>query len=126
MTSLKRLFMLDPRVTFLNHGSLGACPRPVFKAYQVWQRQLEKQPIQFVNYDLPGLEKETRHELGNYLKISPDDLALVTNATYGVNIISRSLSLQPGDEILTTDQEYGACDNAWKFACRTTGAVYVQ
>jgi isopenicillin-N epimerase len=126
MTSLKRLFMLDPGVTFLNHGSFGACPRPVFKAYQAWQRQLENQPIQFFHHDLPGLVKETHRALGAYVNASPDDLALVTNATYGVNIISRSLSLKPGDEILTSDQEYGSCDNAWNFACRKTGATYIH
>ena len=126
MSSLKRLFMLDPGVTFLNHGSFGACPRPVFKAYQAWQRRLENQPIQFFHHDLPGLVKETRRVLGAHLNANPDDLALVTNATYGVNIISRSLSLKPGDEILATDQEYGSCENAWKFACRKTGASYIH
>ncbi len=126
MTSLKRSFMLDPGVIFLNHGSFGACPRPVFKAYQAWQRRLENQPIQFFHHDLPALVKETHHALGDYLNVSPDDLALVTNATYGINIISRSLALGPGDEILATDQEYGSCENAWKFACRKTGASYIN
>jgi isopenicillin-N epimerase len=126
MSSLKRLFMLDPDVVYLNHGSFGACPRPVFKAYQAWQRRLENQPIQFFHHDLPGLEQEAHRALGAYLHADPDDLAFITNATYGVNIISRSLALGPGDEILTTDQEYGACDNAWNFACRKTGASYVH
>ena len=126
MTSLKHLFMLDPDVVFLNHGSFGACPRPVFKVYQGWQRRLENQPIKFFHRDLPGLEQEARCALGAYLHADPDDLAYVTNATYGVNIISRSLALGPGDEILTTDQEYGACNNAWNFACRKTGASYIH
>ena len=126
MTSLKRLFMLDPDIIFLNHGSFGACPRTVFKAYQDWQRRLEKQPIQFFHHDLPALEKEVHSALGAFLNADPNDLALITNATYGVNIISRSLVLGPGDEILTSDQEYGACDNAWGFACRTTGASYIH
>ena len=126
MPSLKRLFMLDPGVTFLNHGSFGACPRPVFKVYQAWQRRLENQPIQFFQHDLAGLLSDTRGSLAAFIHANPDDLAFVTNATYGVNIVSRSLDLQPGDEILTSDQEYGSCENAWKFACRTTGAVYIQ
>jgi isopenicillin-N epimerase len=126
MPSLKRLFVLDPGVIFLNHGSFGACPRPVFKAYQAWQRRLENQPIQFFHHDLPSFERETHRALGAYLNVNPDDLALVTNATYGVNIISRSLALGPGDEILTTNQEYGSCENAWKFACRKTGASFIH
>jgi isopenicillin-N epimerase len=124
MTNLKRLFMLDPNVVFLNHGSFGACPRSVFKTYQNWQQRLERQPIQFFHHDLPGLENEARSALGAYLHVDPDDLAFTTNATYGINIISRSLPLKPGDEILTTDQEYGACENAWAFACHKTGAIF--
>jgi isopenicillin-N epimerase len=126
MTSLKRLFMLDPQVLFLNHGSFGACPRPVFKAYQAWQRRLENQPVQFFQHDLGGLRKEAIGALGGYLHVDPDDLAFVTNVTHGVNVISRSLTLKPGDEILTTDQEYGSCDNAWEFACKKTGALYIH
>jgi isopenicillin-N epimerase len=126
MNSLKRLFMLDPDVVFLNHGSFGACPRPVFKAYQDWQRQLERQPVKFIQVDLPGFELASRQSLGKYLHTDPNNLAFVTNATYGVNIVSRSLALGPGDEILTTDQEYGACNNAWNFACRKTGAIYIH
>jgi isopenicillin-N epimerase len=126
MATLKRLFLLDPGVVFLNHGSFGACPRSVFKVYQTWQRRLESQPVQFFQHDLPGLMRDTRSALGAYLNVDPDDLALVTNATYGVNIVSRSLLLRPGDEVLTTDQEYGSCENAWKFACRKTGASFIN
>jgi isopenicillin-N epimerase len=126
MKSLKRLFLLDPDVVFLNHGSFGACPRSVFRTYQGWQRQLERQPVKFIQWDLPGFERTARESLGKYLNTDPNNLAFVTNATYGVNIVSRSLVLEPGDEVLTTDQEYGACNNAWSFACRKTGATYIQ
>jgi isopenicillin-N epimerase len=125
MNTLKNLFLLDPEVIFLNHGSLGACPRPVFEVYQNWQRRLEDQPVKFMR-ELAGFDREARHALGTYLHANPDDLAFVTNATTGVNIIAHSLSLQPGDEILTTDQEYGACDNTWNFICRKTGAAYIH
>jgi isopenicillin-N epimerase len=126
MKSLKHLFMLDPDVVFFNHGSFGACPRVVFKTYQDWQRQLEREPVKFIQSDLPRFEGAAREALGAYIHTAPENLAFVTNATYGVNIISRSLDLQPGDEILTTDQEYGACNNAWLFACRKTGAEYIH
>jgi isopenicillin-N epimerase len=118
--------MLEPGVTFLNHGSFGACPRSVFKAYQTWQRRLESQPVRFLNQYQTDYEKEARTALGAYIKADPQDLAFVPNATYGVNIVARSLALGPGDEILTTNHEYGACNNAWKFNCRKTGATYIQ
>jgi isopenicillin-N epimerase len=124
-SSLRDLFLLDPDVTFLNHGSFGATPRPVFEAHQQWQHRLERQPVQFLGTDIYSLLATARTRLGAFLNVAADDLAFVTNATTGVNIVARSLALQAGDEILTTDHEYGACDNAWQAACQKTGAVLV-
>jgi isopenicillin-N epimerase len=121
---LKDFFLLDPQVVFLNHGSFGACPRPVFEKYQAWQRQLETQPVQFLGVDLDNYLYQARQELGRYLNISANDLVYIPNATYGINIVSRSLQLNPRDEILATNQEYGACNYAWEFICNKTGAVY--
>jgi isopenicillin-N epimerase len=121
---LKDLFLLDPQIIFLNHGSFGACPIPVFDKYVYWQRQLELQPVQFLGVEYDHLMYSSRQELANYLNCAPTDLVYIPNATYGVNIVARSLQLSPGDEILTTDQEYGACDFIWEFICSKTGGVY--
>lgn len=126
MDSLRDLFLLDPDVHFLNHGSFGAAPRPVMAAYQAWQMRLERQPVQFIVTDLPGLLQQAREALGGYLRAPVADLVFVPNATFGVNVVARSLALQPGDEILASDHEYGACENAWALVCRKTGAVYKQ
>jgi isopenicillin-N epimerase len=126
MDSLKELFHLDPTVHFLNHGSYGATPKPVFEAYQAWQLRLERQPVLFLGREIYGLLKDARDTLGNYLNASGDDLVYIPNATHGVNIVARSLDLQPGDEILTTDHEYGACDYTWEFICDQTGAQYIH
>ncbi len=123
---LRRDFLLDPEVAFLNHGSFGACSRPVFKSYQAHQRDLEWEPIDFLDRRLPGLLAAARAELARYLNAPPADLAFVTNATVGVNLAARSLELRPGDEILTTDLEYGACDLAWEWLAARTGAKYVR
>jgi isopenicillin-N epimerase len=122
--SLRDDFLIDPTVTFLNHGSFGACPRPVFEEYQRWQREMELQPVEFVQRRLPGLMADARADLGEYLNVSSDDLVYVPNATHGLNIIAKSLPLEPGDEILTTDHEYGALDLTWEFYCSKSGAVY--
>ncbi|HUJ56165.1 MAG TPA: aminotransferase class V-fold PLP-dependent enzyme [Gaiellaceae bacterium] len=123
---LRREFLLDPEIAFLNHGSFGACPRPVFERYQGWQRELEREPVDFIDRRLPGLLDEARTELARYAGASPTDLAFVTNATLGVNLAGRALDLQPGDEVLTTDVEYGACDLAWEWICRRARARYVR
>ena len=126
MSSLKENFLLDPNVVFLNHGSFGATPKPVFDAYQNWQLRLERQPVLFLGRELDDLLKESRRMLGEYLNADADDLVYIPNATHGVNIIARSLDLKPGDEILTTDHEYGACDYTWDFICGKTGAKYIH
>jgi isopenicillin-N epimerase len=123
---VRELFLLDPSVTYLNHGSFGACPRPVFARYQAWQRELEAEPVDFIVNKLPGLLDAARTELGAYVGASPDDLAFVQNATTAVNVAARALDLQPGDEVLTTDLEYGACDLTWQHTCDRAGAHYVR
>ena len=126
MSSLKEQFLLDPDVVFLNHGSFGAAPKPVFEAYQSWQLRLERQPVLFLGRELDGLLRVARASLGQYLNAEADDLVYVPNATYGVNIIARSLRLKPGDEVLTTDHEYGACDYTWDFICGKQAAKYIH
>ncbi len=123
---LKEQFLLDPHVIFLNHGSFGACPRPVFEAYQAWQRRLELQPVRFLGVELDDLLHRSRQALADYVHAPVSDIVYVTNATQGVNIIARSLQLNPGDEILTSDQEYGACIYTWQFICHKSGAVLRQ
>ncbi len=123
---LRREFLLDPEVAFLNHGSFGACPRPVFERYQHWQAELEREPVDFFDRRLPALLDDARTALADYVGCAPSDLAFVQNATTGVNIAARSLDLYPDDEVLATDLEYGACDLAWDWVCRRAGARYVQ
>lgn len=123
---LRREFLLDPGVAFLNHGSFGACPQPVFERYLGYQRELESEPVDFLARRLPDLLAGARSELARYLGAGAADLAFVTNATTGVNLAARSLALGPGDEILATDLEYGACDMAWEWIAHRTGASYVR
>lgn len=124
--ALRSLFLLDPEVIYLNHGGFGACPRPVFEIYQHWQLELERQPTLFFMHRVRDALKQARDRLGAYLNTSGDNLIFVTNATTGVNYVAQSLDFQPGDEILTTDHEYGAMDRLWEFVCRKTGARYVR
>lgn len=126
MNEFRDLFLLDPEVVFLNHGSFGATPRPVFDAYQAWQRKLERQPVQFLTTELGGLLATARRALGAYLNVGTEELVYVPNATTGVNIVARSLELGPGDEVLATDHEYGACDRVWQFLSRRHGFRYLN
>ena len=121
---MRDAFLLDPAVVFLNHGSFGACPKAVFARFQQWQLELERNPVEFLGRRSASLLFDARAALASYLNAGTDDLVFVPNATTGVNIVARSLALQPGDEVLSTDHEYGACDATWRFVCDKAGAHY--
>jgi isopenicillin-N epimerase len=114
-------YLLDPDVTFLNHGSYGACPRPVFERYQELQRELERQPVEFLARRFDELTADARAALAQFVGARADDLVFVPNATAGLNAVIRSLGLEPGDEVVTTRHEYGAITRTWE----TTGATVV-
>ena len=126
MKTLRSQFLLDPNVIFLNHGSFGATPRPVFDVYQDWQHRLERQPVQFIANQLPEYLAVSRQALGKYIHAEPDNLVYIPNATYGLNIVARSLDLGKADEVLTTDHEYGACTHVWQFLSQKHGFQIVQ
>jgi len=123
---MKEHFLLDPEIVFLNHGSFGATPRSVFKAYQQWQRELEHQPVKFLGRRAGSLLAEARAVLADYVHCQPDEIVYATNPTTAINLIDRSLDLQPGDEILSTDHEYGAMERTWHFICKNTRAIFRQ
>ncbi len=126
MENEKKQFLIDPNICFLNHGSFGATPLPVFQKYQEWQRLLEKQPVEFLGRKAADLLRSARMELANFLNTDPDNIVYITNATYGMNNIARSLRLKKGDEVLSTNHEYGAVDRIWKFLSSKQEFKYIN
>jgi isopenicillin-N epimerase len=126
MLPMKQLFMLDPNVIYFNHGSFGATPYPVFESLQRWQRELEWQPSAFLGGRHHDLMLNARTVLADFLGTKPENLVFVTNATMGFNIIAHSLDLKPGDEVLTSDHEYGAMDRTFRYLAQKKGFTYVS
>jgi isopenicillin-N epimerase len=121
---LKEQFLLKKDITYLNFGAFGACPKPVFDVYQNFQRELEEEPTLFINELGPAYIKKSRQSLGKYLNCEADDLVYVTSPSYAVNLIAKSFNISAGDEVLTTNLEYGPCDKTWKYYCEKNGATY--
>ena len=125
MNNLKEQFLLNKDIHFLNFGSFGATPKPIFDYYQQWQRVLEAEPVQFMAFDGYEYLATSRAALANYLHIEDkDDLVYITSPTFGVNVIAKSFPLKEGDEILATNIEYGACDKTWEYYCEKKKAIY--
>ena len=124
--NLKSLFMLDPKITYLNHGSFGACPTPIFNELIKWQKKLELEPTKHLAFDVYEYLEQSRISLSNYIDCNKDDIIFSPNPSTALNTVIKSLDLKKNDEILTTNHEYGALDKTWKFICKKTGAKYIQ
>jgi len=122
---VKDLFLLDPCVVYLNHGSFGACPRSVFERYQALQRELEQEPVQFLARERGFGERfeSARLRLAGHLGADPACLAFAPNASTALDTVARSLALRAGDEILTGDEEYGGVMLLWEFVASRSGAT---
>lgn len=123
---MKSQFLLDPSITFLNHGSFGACPKPVFEEFQRFQRELESDPVHFIQKKLPQYLKQAKAPLAEFIGCHTADFFFVPNPTVAINTVMRSLKLNPGDEILATNHEYGAMDRTWNFYCKKSRVKYVR
>lgn len=124
MHPVKDLFLLNPEITYLNHGSFGACPKPVFENYQSWQRTLEKEPVQFMTKTGPEALIKSKAVLSEYIGCDAEDFFFIPNPTTAINQVVRSLNFQPGDEVLTTNLEYGAIDKTFEFYSEKCGFTY--
>lgn len=126
LENLAHLYMLDPAYTFLNNGSFGAVPIPVFEKYLQLQRDLETHPAKVLAEAREEGRARSRQALAEYLGTTKENIALVTNVTAGLNIVARDLRLGPGDEVLSTDHEYGSINGAWGFVADRRGFEYIN
>lgn len=124
-SAFHELWSLDPTVTFLNHGSFGACPKAVLAAQQQLRSQLEQEPLRFFGREWEPLLDDARNKLAVFVGADAKDVVFVSNATTGVNSVLRSLTFSADDEILTTNHEYNACRNALDFIASRTGVRVV-
>jgi isopenicillin-N epimerase len=123
---LKNLFYTDASTTFLNYGSFGSTPKPILEKQFALMQEMESNPVQFIKYKAAKYLQVARKRLGDFVGCSAEDIVFVTNPSYAVNVVAKSLHLQKDDEVLTTNLEYGACDKTWNYYCTKAGAKYVQ
>jgi isopenicillin-N epimerase len=123
---------LDPGITYLNHGTVGATPRRVLEVQQRIRDEIERQPSSFLLRELSAVAvgaplgtprlRAAAGAVAAFLGARGEDLVFVDNATTGVNAVLGSLDLRAGDEILVTDLVYGSVALIAEFVARRTGA----
>ena len=121
-SNLSEFWDLNPSIVFLNHGSFGACPKAVMDHQFQLRKELESDPIQFLDVKAKELWTESIQILSEFINADKEGLTFVPNATSGVNTVLRSLDLKPNDEILVPDHSYQACWNAVDFVTKRAGA----
>jgi isopenicillin-N epimerase len=125
-------WLLDPEITYLNHGTVGATPKRVLDAQEAIRREMERQPAEFMLRELSHIPyvmevkkprmRDAAQAVAEFVGAERDDLVFVDNTTTGINAILRSLDLRAGDEILINDHIYGAIGNAANFVAAEKGA----
>src|SRR6476660_7208522 len=116
-------WLLDPDISFLNHGSYGAVPRTVLDEQRSLQERMERNPNEFLALELPNALRTGANRLATFIKGTGSDLVFIENATAGCNVVLGSLRLSPGDEILVTDHGYPAIRRAAEYYASRTGAI---
>ena len=119
---MKDLWLLDPEVTFLNHGSFGATPRAILAKQDEWRTRMEREPVLFLARELEGLVDAARADIARFIGAGTEDIAFVPNATAGVNAVLRSQRFEAGDELLVTTHEYNASRNILDYVAARSGA----
>lgn len=121
----RQFWSLAPGTVFLNHGSFGACPKPILKLQSDLRQAMEAEPVQFLWRRYEERLEPSRAVVAKFLGVRPRDMVFVANATSGVNAVVRSLRLKPGDELLTTNLDYNACHNVLAESARASRARLV-
>ena len=124
--NLKNQFFLDPKTIFLNHGSFGACAKPIYQNLLKWQKKLEKEPVKFFEETIFEAIQKSREALGQYINCSEMDLIFFQNPTTAINTVAKSIKLEDGDEVLSTNHIYGALDRTWQYICAKKKAKFVK
>ena len=131
---MRPAWALDPNVLYLNHGTVGAPPRRVLQAQQEIRDEIERQPSDFLLRRLSSIRVGTETDekprmrvaaeaVARFLGARGDDLVFVDNITTAANAVLRSYAFAPGDEILVTDEVYGAIGKTAEFVMRRSGGT---
>jgi isopenicillin-N epimerase len=131
---MRPAWALDPDVLYLNHGTVGAPPRRALEAQQKIRDEIERQPSDFMLRRLSSIRVGVENAQQPHMRVAAeavakffgarsDDLVFVDNITTAANAVLRSATFAPGDEILITDEVYGAIGKTAEYVMRRCGGT---
>src|SRR5437660_2221414 len=123
---MRQHWLLDPHITFLNHGSFGATPIAILAKQDEFRARLEREPVRFMVRELEPLLDAARSSVAAFVGAAAEDIAFVPNATAGINAVLLSLDLEQHDELLVTTHEYNASRNVLDYVAGLAGAKVVE
>lgn len=107
-------FSFADGLTYFNNGSLGACPIPIREATMQFRNTLDDFPSKYMWGGWNTEKENTRKKVADLFSVSEEEIALIHNTTEGMNLIARSMDLQPGDEVILADHEHASATSPWK------------
>lgn len=125
-TRLRHEFRVRPDTVYLNHGSFGIALNRVRIRRDALLRELETQPMDFFLRQYEPLLTTARQKLAEFVGTEAQNLAFVDNANWAMNVVANSVSLSEGDEVLMTDQSYGAVKRIFEKKARESGCELVE
>jgi selenocysteine lyase/cysteine desulfurase len=118
---IARRFLIDPSLTYLNTGSLGATPRAVLDARRAVEQRLESNPVGEGFGPVLAEAEAVRGKVAELIGCDVNEVTVTRNTTEGMNFVAEGINLQPGDRVLTSNNEHGGGLGAWKFLKKTRG-----
>lgn len=106
----------------MNNGTLGPMPRSVYNTLARYYRVQVANPFDGYNL-LPAVLEPLRAKLAAFVGASPEEIALTSNTTEGLNFVVNGLDLKPGDEVLMSNLEHPGHIGPWKLKEKRAGIV---
>lgn len=120
---IKSLFLLDPNLIYLAHGSYGAALKPILDARHSWSTLIESNPVHFYYKLLFPYLVRTLRQVASFVGSIPRNLVFVTNVEFGIQSVLNSVPVSEGDVWVCFDLTYEAVRHSMEFIATRRGAV---
>jgi selenocysteine lyase/cysteine desulfurase len=119
-------FTLDRTIVNLNNGGVCPSPRVVHEALKRYLDISNQSPVYHMWQVLEPNIETVRRNLARIAGCDPEELAITRNASEALQTVQLGIDLQPGDEVVTTNQDYPRMLDTWEQRVRRDGIKLVK